>query len=67
LPAIIETNGRPASRYVAASRPICPRLFPLNILVRIQDKISQALGKGDSFIREIITQGMVPYVHQAGV
>jgi hypothetical protein len=59
----METNGRPANRYVAASRLTYLRPFLLNILVRTLDKVAQALGKGDSFIREIITQGMVPYVH----
>lgn len=63
----IETNGRPTNRYVAASRLTYLRPFLLNILVRTLDKITQALGKGDSFIREIITQGRVLYVHQAGV
>jgi hypothetical protein len=62
----METNGRAANHYVVASRLICPRPFPLNILVRTLDKITQALGKGDSFIREIIPQGRVLYVHQAG-
>jgi len=52
---------------VAASRLTYLRPFLLNILVRTPDKITQALGKGDSFIREIITQGQVLYVHQAGV
>jgi hypothetical protein len=52
---------------VAASRLTYLRPFLLNILVRTLDKITQALGKGDSFIREIITQGRVLYVHQAGV
>jgi len=63
----METNGRPANRYVATSHLICPRPFPLDILVRTPDNITQVLGKGGSFIREIITQGRVLYVHQAGV
>jgi hypothetical protein len=55
----METNGRPANRYVAASRLTYLRPFLLNMLVRTLGKITQALGKGDSFIREIITEGRV--------
>jgi hypothetical protein len=51
----METNGRPVTRYVAASRLTYLRPFLLNILVRTVDKVAQALGKGDSLIREIIT------------
>jgi hypothetical protein len=57
----METNARPANRYVAVSRLIRPRPFPLDIVVRTPDEIAQALEKGDSFIREIITQGWVLY------
>jgi uncharacterized protein len=61
LLVIMETNARPADRYVAVSRLIRPRPFPLDIVVRTPDEIAQALEKGDSFIREIITQGRVLY------
>ena len=56
---VTETNARPVDRYVAVSRLIRPRPFPLDILVKTPDEIAQALEKGDSFIREIITQGQV--------
>ena len=67
LLVIMETNVRPADRYMAVSRLIRPRPFPLDIVVRTPDEIAQALEKGDSFIREIITQGRVLRVHQARV
>jgi predicted nucleotidyltransferase len=61
LLVIMETNARPADRYLAVSRLIRPRPFPLDILVRTPNEITQAVEKGDSFIREIITQGRVLY------
>ena len=58
---ILETDARPADRYLAVSRLIRPRPFPLDILVKTPDEITQALAKGDNFIREIVTQGRVLY------
>jgi uncharacterized protein len=61
LLVILETDARPADRYLAVSRLIRPRPFPLDILVKTPDEITQALAKGDSFIREIVAQGRVLY------
>jgi predicted nucleotidyltransferase len=61
LLVIMETSGRPADRYLAVSRLIRPRPFPLDILVKTPDEISQALEKGDFFIREIVTKGQTLY------
>jgi uncharacterized protein len=61
LLVILETKARPVDRYVAVSRLIRPRPFPLDILVKTPDEIAQALEEGDSFIREIVTQGRALY------
>jgi len=61
LLVIMGTDSRPAERYLAISRLIRPRPFPLDILVKTPDEIAQALDKGDFFIREIITQGRLLY------
>jgi predicted nucleotidyltransferase len=61
LLVILETNARPADRYLAVSRLIRPRPFPLDTVVKTPDEVTQALVKGDSFIREIVTQGRVLY------
>lgn len=61
LLVIMETTDRPVDRYLAISRLLRPRPFPLDILVKTPDEIAQALEKGDAFIREIITQGRVLY------
>jgi predicted nucleotidyltransferase len=58
---IMETSDRPADRYLAVSRLIRPRPFPLDILVKTPAEITQALEKGDFFIREIVTKGQTLY------
>jgi uncharacterized protein len=58
---ILETDARPADRYLAVSRLIRPRPFPVDILVKTSDEITQALAKGDNFVREIVTQGRLLY------
>jgi uncharacterized protein len=58
---ILETDARAADRYLAVSRLIRPRPFPLDTLVKTPDEITQALAKGDNFISEIVTQGRVLY------
>lgn len=61
LLVIMETNDRPAERYLAVSRLLRPRPFPLDILVKTPVEIAQALQKGDFFIREIVARGRVLY------
>ncbi len=61
LLVIMETNHRPADRYLAVSRLIRPRPFPLDILVKTPEEIAQALEKGDFFICEIMTKGQTLY------
>jgi predicted nucleotidyltransferase len=61
LLVILETEDRPPDGYLAVSRLIRPRPFSLDIVVKTPDEITQALAKGDGFIREIVTQGRVLY------
>ncbi len=61
LLVILETNARPVDRYLAVSRLIRPRPFPVDILIKMQDEIAQALQEGNDFIREVVTQGRVLY------
>ncbi|HID61496.1 MAG TPA: nucleotidyltransferase domain-containing protein [Anaerolineae bacterium] len=61
LLVIMETDARSADRYLAVSRLLRPRPFPLDILVKTPGEIAQALERGDFFIHEIVTQGRVLY------
>jgi predicted nucleotidyltransferase len=56
LLVIMETSSRPSDRYLAVSRLLRPRPFPLDILVKTPDEISQALEKGDFFIDYALAQ-----------
>jgi predicted nucleotidyltransferase len=61
LLVILDTKASLADRYLAVSRLLRPRPFPLGILVKTPDEIAQALGKGHDFICEIVTRGRVLY------
>ena len=61
LLVILDTPTRPVDRYLRVSRLLRPRPFPLDLLVKTPEEITQALEKEDPFIREITTQGRVLY------
>ena len=61
LLVIMETDLPSSQRYVAVSRLINPRPFPVDIIVKRPDEMKSALEKGDLFLREIITRGVVLY------
>ena len=61
LLVILDTKARPADRYLAVSRLLRPRPFPLDILVKTPAEVTQALDTGHDFIREIVTRGRVLY------
>ena len=61
LLVILNSRARPVDRYLAVSRLLHPRPFPLDILVKTPEEITQALQKGNDFIREIMSQGRVLY------
>lgn len=61
LLVILETDASTTERYLAVSRLLYPRPFPVDILVRTPREIEQALHAGDFFIKEIVSQGRVLY------
>jgi predicted nucleotidyltransferase len=61
LLVIWQTDASPTERYLAVSRELYPRPFPVDLLVRTPQEIDQALRAGDFFIQEIMTQGHVLY------
>ncbi len=64
LLVIMETNAKLSDRYLAVSRLLRPRPFPVDILVRTPTEIDHALKSGDFFIEEILTHGRVLYANQ---
>ena len=61
LLVVMETTASPVERYLAVSRLLRPRPFPVDILVKRPDEIQSALGTGDFFIREVLSRGQVLY------
>ncbi|MBN1149055.1 MAG: nucleotidyltransferase domain-containing protein [Anaerolineales bacterium] len=61
LLVIMETDLPPLERYLAVSRLLRPRPFPVDILVKRPDEIEQALDEGDFFIHTILNEGEVLY------
>jgi len=58
---IQETNQKYVDRCVAVSELIIPRPFPLDIIVKTPAEVSNALAKGDFFMKEMVTCGRVLY------
>ncbi|HDN78975.1 MAG: nucleotidyltransferase domain-containing protein [Chloroflexi bacterium] len=63
---VMETDASYVERYLAVSRLLRPRPFPVDIIVKTPEEISAALEGGDFFIREIITKGKVLYERDGG-
>ena len=61
LLVVMETSAPPVERYLAVSRLLRPRPFPVDILVKTPEEIRQALSEGDFFIREILEKGLILY------
>ena len=61
LLVMVDTQARPADRYLRVSRLLRPRPFPLDLVVKTPEEVARALDKGDAFMREIMAQGRVLY------
>jgi len=61
LLVILDTDLPPRERYLAVSRLLRPRPFPVDLLVKTPSEIQALLERGDFFIREIIIKGAVLY------
>ncbi|MGB0383841.1 MAG: nucleotidyltransferase domain-containing protein [Ardenticatenaceae bacterium] len=64
LLVVMETNLSSTQRFLAVSRLLSPRPFPVDILVKRPNEIKHALAAGDFFIKEIISEGKVLYERQ---
>lgn len=58
---VMDTEERPAERFLAVSRLLRPRPFPLDILVKTPQEVAQDLEQQDPFIAEIVAHGQVLY------
>jgi predicted nucleotidyltransferase len=62
LLVIMKTNASQKDRYLAVSRVLRPRQFPIDIIVKTPNEINRALKtQGNFFVREILAKGKVLY------
>lgn len=61
LLVIMDTKGSYKERYLAVSRLLRPRLFPVDIIVKTPKEIQRALRTNSYFTKEIYTKGVVLY------
>ncbi|MCL4512344.1 MAG: nucleotidyltransferase domain-containing protein [Bacteroidetes bacterium] len=60
LLVIMNYNGRGVEQSFHIRRVVSPR-FPLDMIVRKPEEVSDRLKKGDYFLREIMDEGIVLY------
>jgi predicted nucleotidyltransferase len=61
---VMKTNGKEKEMYLAASNILCPREFPVDIIVKTPKEVEDALKGGvvnGFFIREMVKKGKVLY------
>lgn len=58
---IFQTDLAPRDRSWQVSKLLIPRPFPLDILVKTPEEITQALHNQDSLIQEIVSKGILLY------
>src|SRR5438067_513691 len=61
LLVIMETHAAPAERFLAVSRLVRPRPFPLDVIVKTPAEIQVAAADGDPFLAEILQRGQTLY------
>ena len=61
LLVVMETRMRLKNRYLAVSRLLRPREFPVDIIVKTPRELEKALKTNSFFTREIYTKGIVLY------
>jgi len=61
---VVMSHRGPGARVATRIRLACPRPFPMDLIVRSPAEVRRRLAKGDSFLREVTTKGIV--LHDAG-
>jgi hypothetical protein len=61
LLVIMETQATPAERFLAVSRLVRPRPFPLDVIVKPPAEMQAAAANRDPFLVEILQRGRTLY------
>jgi predicted nucleotidyltransferase len=65
LLVVMDTAAPRVERYLAVSRLLDPRPFPVDIIVKTPAEIAAARASGDILIDEILARGLVLYERRA--
>jgi predicted nucleotidyltransferase len=63
LLVIMRTEASQRDRYLAVTRLLRPRPFPVDIIVRTPEEVQKAIRERDPFICDILEHGEVLYDH----
>jgi predicted nucleotidyltransferase len=58
---IMDTALEPRERSWQVSRLLIPRQFPVDILVKTPEEVDQEIRSNNTFLREIVSTGLVLY------
>jgi len=61
LLVVMKTSAKFKDRYLAVSRLLRPREFPVDIIVKTPKELERALRTNSFFTREIYTKGVILY------
>jgi predicted nucleotidyltransferase len=56
---VVMPHRGPSAKAATRIRLACPRDFPLDLIVRSPAELRRRLEKGDSFLRQVMNQGLV--------
>jgi len=62
---VMETSASPAERFLAVSKLVRPRPFPLDVVVKTPAEMRAALAASDPFVQEIVERGQTLYERPA--
>lgn len=61
---VVMRHRGPSARAATRIRLACPRAFPMDLLVRTPAEVRRRLSRGDAFLQEVTTKGIV--LHESG-
>ncbi len=60
---VVMRHRGPSARVATRIRLACPRSFPMDLMVRSPAEVRRRMAMGDSFLREVMSKGIV--LHEA--
>lgn len=60
---VVMRHRGPSARVATRIRLACPQSFPMDLMVRSPAEVRRRMAMGDSFLREVMSKGIV--LHEA--